>query len=187
MKFEILCTGDELLTGLTVDTNSAYLSGKLLDGLGQRVQRVQIVGDIKEHIIDALTQVASRADAAVVCGGLGPTEDDLTAECAALAAKVPLIEDASVVDAMKTRFAKRGITLTANNYRQARVPQGSTVVLNAVGTAPMFILRIGQCDFHFLPGVPREFRHLVDHEVLPRLKERLAHEGHRVFRALRLL
>lgn len=187
MKFEILCTGDELLTGLTLDTNSHFLSGLLLDRLGQRVDRIQVVGDIREHIVEALKQVAERAEAAVVCGGLGPTEDDLTVECAAEAAGVSWVEDPTLVEALKKGFAKRGIALTPNNFRQARVPEGAIVIRNPVGVAPMLIRHIGKCEFYFLPGVPREFRHLAEFEVLPRLAQRLEAAGKRVFRAFRLL
>ncbi len=138
MRIEVLCTGDELLTGLTADTNSPYFMGKLLD-LGEKVAHSQTVGDVREHIIEALTSVRARADAVLVSGGLGPTADDLTAECAAAAAGVPLVENPEVLAELKARFAKRNFPFTPNNARQALIPQGAEVVRNPVGTAPMFI------------------------------------------------
>jgi len=186
VRIEVLCTGDELLTGLTTDTNSPYFMGKLLD-LGEKVAHSQTVGDVREHIIEALTSVRSRADAVLVSGGLGPTADDLTAECAAAAAGVPLVENPEVLAELKARFAKRNFPFTPNNARQALIPQGAEVVRNPVGTAPMFIQRIGRCTLFYVPGVPREYKALVDREVLPRIAALLEGEPGRVFRAARLL
>lgn len=186
MKIEVVCTGDELLTGLTVDTNSAYFMGKLF-ALGEKVARLTTVGDVREDITAALKEVASRADAALVSGGLGPTADDFTAECAAEAAGVPVVIDEGVLAAIKARFAERGVAFTPNNARQARVPQGAEVVKNPFGSAPMFILKLGGCALFFVPGVPREYKGLVDTEVLPRLKAMLDRQPSRVHRAFRLL
>jgi nicotinamide-nucleotide amidase len=186
VRIEVLCTGDELLTGLTTDTNSPYFMGKLFD-MGEKVARSQIVGDVREHIIEALTAVRARADAVLVSGGLGPTADDLTAECAAAAAGVRLIENPEVLAELKARFAKRNFPFTPNNARQALIPEGAEVVRNPVGTAPMFIQRIGRCTLFFVPGVPREYKVLVDREVLPRIAALLERDPGRVFRAARLL
>jgi nicotinamide-nucleotide amidase len=186
VRIEVLCTGDELLTGLTTDTNSPYFMGKLFD-LGEKVARSQTVGDVREDIIEALTAVRARADAVLVSGGLGPTADDLTAECAAAAAGVRLVENAEVLAELKSRFAKRNFAFTPNNARQALIPEGAEVVRNPVGTAPMFIQRIEGCTLFFVPGVPREYKVLVDREVLPRIVRLLEWAPNRVFRAARLL
>jgi len=186
VRIEVLCTGDELLSGLTTDTNSPYFMGKLFD-MGEKVARSQTVGDVREHIIEALTSVRTRADAVLVSGGLGPTADDLTAECAAEAARVRLIENAEVLAELKARFAKRNFAFTPNNAKQALVPEGAEVVRNPVGTAPMFIQHIEGCTLFFVPGVPREYRVLVDREVLPRIAKMLERDRSRVFRAARLL
>jgi len=186
VRIEVLCTGDELLSGLTTDTNSPYFMGKLYD-MGEKVARSQTVGDVREHIIEALTSVRTRADAVLVSGGLGPTADDLTAECAAEAAGVRLIENAEVLAELKARFAKRNFVFTPNNAKQALVPEGAELVRNPVGTAPMFIQRIEGCTLFFVPGVPREYKALVDREVLPRIAKMLERDRARVFRAARLL
>ena len=186
MRVEVLCTGDELLTGLTVDTNSPYFMERLLPH-GEQVVRTTVVGDVREEILEALQVTSARADVVLVSGGLGPTADDLTAECAAEAAGVPLVESAEALAALEARFARRGIVLTANNRRQARVPRGADVVLNPNGSAPMFVLRLGRATLFFLPGVPREYRHLVEAEVLPRIQRLRGERKDATFLAFRLL
>ncbi len=186
MRIEILCTGDELLTGLTTDTNSPYFMGKLFE-LGETVARSQTVGDVREQIVEALASLRSQCDALLVSGGLGPTADDLTAEAAAAAAGVRLIENAEVLAELKARFAKRNFAFTPNNAKQALIPEGAEVVRNPVGTAPMFIQHIGRCTLFFVPGVPREYRALVDGEVLPRIAKLIEVDSGRVFRAARLI
>lgn len=186
MRIEVLCTGDELLSGLTTDTNSTWFEAKLF-ALGEQVRKVEIVGDVHADIVAALRELSARADAVLVSGGLGPTADDLTAECAATAAGVDLVEHAEVVAWIEERFARRGIALTPNNLRQARVPADAEVIRNEAGSAPMFIQRIGRCTLFFVPGVPREYRWLVEHQVLPRLRALIAAQPGRTFRAARLL
>jgi nicotinamide-nucleotide amidase len=186
MRVEFLCTGDELVTGLVADTNSTYGEARLFE-LGVKVQRVQLVGDVRADITRALLEASARADLVLVSGGLGPTSDDFTAECAAEAAGVPLVEHPEVLGWLKERYAKRGMPMNAGALRMARVPQGAEVVRNPEGSAPMFILRLGDSRLFFVPGVPREYRALVDGELLPRVREALEREPGRVYRAFRLL
>ena len=176
MRIESLATGDELLTGLTSDTNSTWFQNRLLERLGVMVRRTTIVPDLREDITEQLTEISQRADAVLVSGGLGPTSDDFTAECAAKAAGVELVESAAAVAHLRERFAKRNMTVSANNLRQAIVPAAAEVIMNADGSAPMFVLKPGRCTAFFVPVVPREYRHLVETEVLPRL-QRLAPAG----------
>jgi len=186
VRIEVLCTGDELLTGLTADTNSPHFMDRLL-ALGEQVARSTIVGDVREEIREALLTLSARADAVLVSGGLGPTADDLTAECAAAAAGVPLVESSEALAALEARFAHRGIALTPNNRRQALVPSGAEVVLNPHGSAPMFVLRLARATLFFVPGVPREYRAFVDTEVLPRLARLRSEQPEPGFLALRVL
>ena len=172
MRIETICTGDELLTGLTSDTNSRFFQEALLNRTGLLVRRGVVVGDDRADIIEAIDQAVQRADVVLVSGGLGPTTDDLTAECAAAAAGVPLVQNAEAMRHIEERFKARGIALSDNNRRQAMVPQGAEVVLNAEGSAPMFIQRRGEgrtCTLFYVPGVPREYRHLVAEHVVPRI------------------
>ena len=187
VRIEVLCTGDELLTGLTADTNSPFFMSKLLEQLGQRVQREVVVGDVRADLVAAIRAASERSDVVLVSGGLGPTADDLTAECAAVAQGVPLVESGPALEALKARFARRGMTVTANNLKQAMVPAGSEVVVNQVGSAPMFIQSLAEATLFYVPGVPREYRHLVEHEVLPRLRARVEGEVGRTHRAFKLL
>lgn len=177
MRIETICTGDELLTGLTSDTNSRFFQEALLNQTGLTVRRGAVVGDDRQDIIDALDLAVSRADVVLVSGGLGPTSDDLTAECAASAAGVPLVQSAEALRHLEERFKARGIVLSDNNRRQALVPQGAEVVLNAEGSAPMFIQARGGCVLFFVPGVPREYRYLVGEHVVPRIAARRATTG----------
>lgn len=179
MRIETICTGDELLTGLTSDTNSRFFQEALLTRTGLTVRRSVVVGDAREDIIEALDAAAARCDVVLVSGGLGPTTDDLTAECAASAAGVPLVLDAAAMRHIEARFQARGIALSENNRRQAQVPAGAEVVLNAEGSAPLFIQRRGRCTLFFVPGVPREYRHLVGEFVVPRIAQLAGVQEHR--------
>ncbi|MBL8938393.1 MAG: competence/damage-inducible protein A, partial [Archangium sp.] len=169
LRIETLCTGDELLTGLTSDTNSRFFQTLLLEQCGLTVRRSTVVGDVRADLVEVLDTLAARCDVVLVSGGLGPTTDDITIECAAEAAKVELVEDERVMAHIRARFEKRGIALTENNRRQARIPLGSEAVLNDEGSAPLIVQQRGGCTFFFVPGVPREYRHLVATFVVPRL------------------
>ncbi|MBX5482454.1 MAG: CinA family nicotinamide mononucleotide deamidase-related protein [Myxococcaceae bacterium] len=169
MRIEVLCTGDELLTGVVPDTNSPWFMARLLR-LGERVSRTTVVGDDRAAIRDALGEIAERADVVLVSGGLGPTADDVTAEAAAEAAGVALVEDVATVARLRERYARRQLPLSPNVLRQARVPAGAEVGANDVGAAPFFALTLGRCRALFVPGVPAEYRHLVETQVLPRIE-----------------
>ncbi len=186
MRLEVLCTGDELLTGVTVDTNSPWFMERALR-LGLRVVRTTVIGDDRAALAEGLREIAARADAVLVSGGLGPTSDDLTVDAAADAAGVALQGHEETLERLEARFARRGLQFTENNARQARVPEGAEVVANAVGSAPMFVLRIGRCLALFVPGVPREYKHLVEHEVLPRLSAMRAQDPNAQALSFRLL
>jgi nicotinamide-nucleotide amidase len=186
MRVELLCTGDELVTGLITDTNSPWFEARLFE-LGVKVERITLVGDVRPDITQALLESASRADVVLVSGGLGPTMDDFTLECAAAAAGVALVEDPQVLEWLRERYAKRNMQLNPGALRMARVPQGVEVVRNPEGSAPMVILRLGRARLFFVPGVPREYKALAEGEVLPRIRAALEHDPERVYRAFRLL
>jgi competence/damage-inducible protein CinA-like protein len=186
MRVELLCTGDELTTGLITDTNSPWFEARLFQ-LGVKVERIQLVGDVRPDITRAILEAASRADEVLVSGGLGPTMDDFTLECAAAAAGVPLVEHPPVLEWLRERYAKRNMPLNPSALRMARVPQGAEVVRNPVGSAPLVILRLGRCRLFFVPGVPREYQALAEGEVLPRIRAALEHDPERVYRAFRLV
>jgi nicotinamide-nucleotide amidase len=171
LRVEILATGDELLTGQVVDTNSPWLMDRLWD-LGVMVQRKVLVGDDREELDRALRDTTSRADVVVTCGGLGPTEDDLTAERVAAVMGVPLVLDAPSLRTIEERFRKFGRTMTPNNLKQARFPRDAEVIPNRFGTAPGFAATVGRALVVCLPGPPPEFRGLCEEWLLPRLASR---------------
>jgi nicotinamide-nucleotide amidase len=157
LQVEILSTGDELLTGQVVDTNSAWLMDRLWD-LGVMVRRKTLVGDDRADLDAAIREATARADLVVMSGGMGPTEDDLTIECVAAVMGVPLELHEPSLRAIEERFRRFGRTLTPNNEKQARFPRGAAVVPNRFGTAPGFAVRIGRAEMVCLPGVPAEYR-----------------------------
>ena len=172
MSVEILATGDELLTGQVVDTNSAWLMDRLWD-LGVMVRRKTLVGDDRQDILAALAEITARAELVVMSGGLGPTEDDLTSECVAAALGAPLEEDAASLEEIRRRFERLGRTMTPNNAKQARFPRGATILPNRFGTAPGFEVRLGRAHLVCLPGVPAEYRGMCEQVVLPRVAARV--------------
>jgi nicotinamide-nucleotide amidase len=169
---EILSTGDELLTGQVVDTNSTWLMDRLWD-LGVMVRRKTLVGDDRDDLDAALRETTGRADLVVMSGGMGPTEDDLTSERVAAVLGSPLELHEPSLRAIEERFRKFGRAMTANNAKQARFPRGAEVIPNRFGTAPGFAVRVGRGEVVCLPGVPVEFKALCEEWVLPRVAARL--------------
>jgi len=168
MIAEILATGDEIRTGALVDSNSAYIARRLEEA-GVEVVRHSSVGDDPDALVSILEEIACRADIAIVTGGLGPTDDDLTAAAAARSAGVELVLDPRALDSVEAIFKARQWTLSPANKKQALLPTGANCLINPVGTAPGFQLKIESCQMFFLPGVPSEMRQMLTTEVLPRL------------------
>jgi len=168
MIAEVLSTGDEVLLGDITDTNSSYLCSRLKDA-GITVIRITAVGDDTKVISQALEAVAGRSTICLVTGGLGPTQDDLTAEACALASGKALELNLPALDSMKVFFEKRGYELTRVNKKQAILPSGAILLENSHGTAPGFEMEIGRCRFFFMPGVPSEMKKMFKEQVLPRL------------------
>lgn len=173
MIAEILVTGQEILSGSVIDTNSAHIAQKLEEA-GLEVTRHVCVGDDKEIIVSIIKEISIRADIAVVTGGLGPTADDITAEAAAKSAGVELVLNRSALRAVEDYFKERKRTMTSSNKKQALLPKGSECLFNPVGTAPGFSMKIGRCSFFFIPGVPFEMNKMLSDMVLPRIER---HQG----------
>ena len=169
MRIEIISTGDEIVTGLVVDTNAAWLSALLLEQ-GWQVRRRLTVGDNLADLKAALQESANRAEVVLVCGGLGPTADDLTAQAAAEAFDQPLTLFPDWLATMAERYASRGRTMAQSNSKQAWLPLGCEILDNPVGTACGFLVSHGQSRLFFTPGVPFEFKQMVREQILPRLK-----------------
>src|SRR5207248_11652866 len=166
---EFVVTGDEVMRGTIADTNTAWTASRLYP-LGLSLRRTVVVGDRGEDIRRALLEASVRADFCIVSGGLGPTSDDLTVECAAQAAGVGLRLDEAWLQRMRERWAaRRREPMPKNNERQAYLPEGAEMLGNPDGSAPAFSLRIDRCTFFFLPGVPREYQRILNDMILPRL------------------
>jgi nicotinamide-nucleotide amidase len=171
MRIEILCTGDEVLTGKIVNTNFSYMAQKLED-VGLSVYWGTTVGDDRDALLSAFKLAGERADAVIVNGGLGPTVDDLSQEIAAQAAGVELVLHEEWLEKMETFFSRRARTMPPNNRKQAMLPATAEMLDNPVGTACGFALDIGKARFFFTPGVPRELRRMLEEQVIPRLLAR---------------
>ncbi|WP_029306150.1 competence/damage-inducible protein A, partial [Aeromonas dhakensis] len=169
MRIEIISTGDEIVTGLVVDTNAAWLSALLLEQ-GWQVRRRVTVGDNLNDLKAVLQESAARAEVVLVCGGLGPTADDLTAQAAAEAFDQPLTLFPDWLATIEARYASRGRPMPASNAKQAWLPQGCEILDNPVGTACGFLVQAGQSRLFFTPGVPFEFKQMVREQILPHLK-----------------
>jgi len=168
MRIEIICTGDEVLTGKIVNTNFSYMTQKLED-VGLAVEWETTVGDDRENLLLAFKLAGQRADAVIVNGGLGPTVDDLSQEIAAEAAGVELVLNEAWLKTMEEFFRRRSRVMPPNNKKQAMLPSTAEVIDNPIGTACGFALDIGRARFFFTPGVPRELRRMLEEQVIPRL------------------
>ena len=166
MIVHILSTGDEVILGDIVDTNSAHLC-RTMKEMGFSVQKITAVGDDVEKIASALQEISSCADICLVTGGLGPTSDDVTALACCRAGGAALEMDQEALLSMKAYFRKKGFELTVDNEKQAMLPVGSHMMVNHNGTAPGFYIRVNQCLFFFMPGVPVEMKMMLEREVCP--------------------
>ncbi|GGD33374.1 nicotinamide mononucleotide deamidase-related protein YfaY [Franconibacter daqui] len=171
LKVEMLSTGDEVLHGQIVDTNAAWLADYLFEN-GFPMTRRNTVGDNLEALTAILQERSQQADIVIVNGGLGPTSDDLSAEAAAKAAGVGLELHEEWLAHMEQFFSSRGRVMAPSNRKQAMIPAGSEMVDNPVGTACGFAMTLNRAVIFFTPGVPSEFRQMVQQQIVPRLRQR---------------
>ncbi len=176
MRIEIICTGDEVLTGKIVNSNFSYMSQKLEDA-GLTVIWGTTVGDDRDALLEAFRLASTRADAIIVNGGLGPTVDDLSQEIAAQAAGVELVLNEEWLERMENFFTKRARLMPPNNRKQAMLPATAEMIDNPIGTACGFAVDIGKARFFFTPGVPRELRRMLEEQIIPRLLARAGAPG----------
>jgi nicotinamide-nucleotide amidase len=171
MRCDVVAVGTELLLGQIVDTNSAWI-GEQLAATGIDTNVHVKVGDNLGRIEAVLRDRLAEADAVIVCGGLGPTHDDLTREAIAAVMQAALVTDDQVADRIVEMFASRGRRMPANNLRQALVPEGATVIPQTRGTAPGLICPVDGKVVYAVPGVPHELREMLERAVLPDLRSR---------------
>jgi nicotinamide-nucleotide amidase len=167
----IIAVGSELLTPTRTDTNSLAITS-VLQRYGIALRGKAIVGDVRDDLAHALRDALARVDLVVLCGGLGPTDDDLTREAAADVLGRTLVEDPALVARLEARFASRGLTMPDINRRQAMVPTGAAVVPNPNGTAPGLWIEAGDQVVLLLPGPPRELKPMIERIGEERLEPR---------------
>ena len=173
VKAEIIAVGTEILLGEITDTNSVYIARELRN-IGINLYFMTSVGDNEGRIADSIRIALSRADVVIVCGGLGPTIDDMTRQGIADAVGRPLVYHEDLFEQILTRFATFRAQVTENNKRQAFLPQDALTIVNPVGTAPGFIVEEGQKAIISVPGVPREMKYLIQESVIPYLHQKYA-------------
>lgn len=177
LRIVSLAVGDELLDGRVADGNTRTL-GDALSQLGLELCAARTVPDARADIVAALRAAVDDADVVVTSGGLGPTSDDITSECIAEAAGVQLRFDAEAFARIEAMFAARGIPMPESNRRQAMLPASSRTLENEQGTAPGFMTPMtggrGAVEVWSFPGVPHEYRHLLEDRLLPALRARLS-------------
>jgi len=190
MQAEVINTGSELLLGLVQNTHLAWLAGELAP-LGVTVKRQVCVPDGPD-IRGALDAALDRADLVICTGGLGPTTDDITREAAAELLGLPLVEDKTIIDAIRERFARRGLPMAGRVARQAMVPVGADPLPNPNGTAPGLYFPPAVLGSRrarhlvLLPGPPRELQPMMREHVLPQLRAALPGAAQRERRIYRL-
>ena len=183
MRCEIVAVGTELLLGQIVDTNSSWMGERLaLAGIDSHFQVK--VGDNRARIVDTIRHALSRSDAVILCGGLGPTQDDITREAIAEVMGVALVRDDAMGEKIRRGFEARGRRFTENNLRQADRPAGASFIPQMPGTAPGLVCPVGERGskggrspakeqvIYAVPGVPFEMREMMEGTILPDLQRR---------------
>ncbi|MDA8101543.1 MAG: competence/damage-inducible protein A [Nitrospiraceae bacterium] len=184
MRVEIVAVGTEMLLGQIVDTNSREISAKLAEA-GIDCHYQTRVGDNLERIKLVLRDALARNDGVIVCGGLGPTQDDITRDAIAQVMGVELVFHREIADRIAALFAGRGREMSSNNLRQAEVPRGAEAITQVRGTAPGLICPVGGKVIYALPGVPYEMSEMMERAVIPDLLRRSGEDASIVSRVIR--
>ncbi len=172
MEVEIITIGDEIISGHTIDTNSAFIANKLAE-IGLWVTYKTAVGDDLKRMEEVINQAMKRANLVIATGGLGPTDDDITKRAIVKVFKRNLVFHEDVLEDIKRRYEVRGMKMPSINQNQALLPQGATYLPNKTGSAVGIVIAEGDKIFASLPGVPREMEIMVSDELIPFLQERI--------------
>ncbi|GAC1309806.1 MAG: competence/damage-inducible protein A [Acidimicrobiales bacterium] len=171
MRCEVVAIGTELLLGQIIDSNSAWMGDRLAEaGISSHFQTK--VGDNHARIVLAIRTALARSDAVICCGGLGPTQDDITREAIAEVMNVGLERVPEMVSSIEAIFTARGRTMVASNAKQADRPVGATYIPQTRGTAPGLICPVGHKVIYAVPGVPHEMKEMVERAIVPDLVSR---------------
>lgn len=186
MRAEVVCIGTELLLGDIVNSNAATI-GRMLANAGVECYRHVVVGDNEERIARVLERALSEADAVVVSGGLGPTQDDITREAVCRVTGQSMVFDERMADVIRSRFARLKRHMPEINLRQAERPEHALPIEPVIGTAPGLIVPHGDKVLYLVPGVPSEMEEMMERAVLPDLTERAGTPGIIVSRLVRVV
>jgi molybdenum cofactor synthesis domain-containing protein len=177
---EILCTGNELLSGTIVDTNAQWISSRITDA-GGFVRRITVVGDEVNEISSAVKEsIERKPNWLIVSGGLGPTYDDKTLEGIGTALNLKLVLDNNAVEMLRKSYTLHGLTtnyeLNRTRLKMARIPAGSTPIQNPVGSAPSVLIEIANKTTKIicLPGIPKELKAVFSENILPQIKKSIS-------------
>ncbi|MCL1039880.1 CinA family nicotinamide mononucleotide deamidase-related protein [Shewanella submarina] len=170
MKLEMICTGEEVLSGQIVDTNAAWFADTMMDE-GIEVARRITVGDRLEDLVEVFRERSLHADVILVNGGLGPTTDDLSAQAMAEAKGEPLVENTEWRQRLEDWFSKHNRVMARSNLKQAMLPESAVMVDNPVGTACGFRVKLNRAWLFFTPGVPFEFKRMIPEQFIPFIKQ----------------
>jgi nicotinamide-nucleotide amidase len=162
-----------------VNTNAAWLAASLTD-LGFEVVEDVVIDDDKARIVATLQRLSKTVRLIVCTGGLGPTTDDLTTECVAAALGVSLVRDDASAEQIRRRFERLGRTMSETNLKQADFPHGAEILPNPVGTAPGFSVSIGSATAFFMPGVPREMKHMFDEQIAEKIRPLAPNDSYQI-------
>lgn len=184
MKVEIIAVGTELLLGPVVDTNSTWI-GEQLARHGVDMFRRVVVGDNCDRIVETMSEALARSDAVIVTGGLGPTDDDITRDAAAIVMGEKLMFDEQLADDLRAKFSRRGRAMAESNLRQAWRPKSARPIDQQSGTAPGLVCPVGEKVMYLVPGVPSEMREMLNSVVLDELSARAGTSGLIASRTLR--
>ena len=177
----LLSIGDELVSGLTVDTNSAS-AARQLRAAGVTITGHRTVGDEQSHIESAVRELATGHELLLITGGIGPTPDDLTRQAVAAVAGQALVEDETWTERIRDIWTRRGRPMPESNRQQSTYPTGGSLLNNPIGTAGGVRVSLGECEVFVLPGVPREFEAMMVEHVLPWTQSQVAERGGGVHR-----
>jgi nicotinamide-nucleotide amidase len=172
MNIELISIGDEIISGHTIDTNSAYIASKLAE-INLWVAYKSAVGDDLKKMEEVIYQALKRADLVITTGGLGPTDDDITKRAIVKVFKRNLVFQEDVLDDIRKRYEARGIKMPSINQNQALLPQGAIYLPNKIGSAVGIVIIDEGKIFVALPGVPREVETITDEELIPFLESRI--------------
>jgi nicotinamide-nucleotide amidase len=171
MRCSVVAVGTELLLGQIVDTNSSWIGEQLAANGIDSLLQVK-VGDNHQRIVDVVRSALVEADAVIMCGGLGPTHDDLTREAIAEVMGVDLVMHDDIAQVIRNIFESRGRRMADNNLQQAMVPVGAAVIHQTRGTAPGLMCPVGDKVIYAVPGVPHEMQDMMERAILPDLRAR---------------